>query len=136
MLLTFRSALDFWNSVDQKVKFSFSLGVVPTDADKKSYENRQRSLFGSPLTDTASEWFNTVDEAQVLNDIKDDFLDRFTDDRDKFKHRLEVENASRQEGELIKNYFHGVKHAVDKGWQEDLTNVANANRAQLFQGVS
>ena len=72
-----QSALDFWNSVDQKVKFS--MGVVPTDPDKKkSYENRQRSLFGSLLTDTALEWFNTV-----LNDIKDDFLDRFTDGRDK-----------------------------------------------------
>ena len=93
-----QSALDFWNSVDQKVKFS--LGVVPTDADKKkSYENRQRSLFGSLLTDTALERFNTVDEAKVLNDIKSDFLDRFTDGRDKFKQRLEVENASRQEGE-------------------------------------
>ena len=45
-------------------------------------------------------------------------------------HRLGVENASRQEGELIKNYFHRVKHAVDKGWPEDITNVANANRAQ------
>ena len=124
-----QSALDFWNSVDQKVKFS--LGVVPTDPDKKkSYENRQRSLFGSLLTDTALEWFNTIDEAKVLNDIKNDFLDRFTDGRDKFKHRLEVENASRQEGELIKNYFHRVKHAVDKGWPEDLTNVANADRAQ------
>ena len=49
----------------------------------------------------ALEWFNTVDEAKVLNDIKGDFLDKFTDGRDKFKHRLEVENASRQEGELI-----------------------------------
>ena len=98
------SALDFWNSVDQKVQFS--LGVVSTVPDKKkSYENRQRSLFGSLLTDTALEWFNTVDEAKVLNDIKDDFLDRFTDGSDKFKHRLEVENASRQEGELIKKYF-------------------------------
>ena len=124
-----QSALDFWNSVDRKVKFS--LGVVPTDPDKKkSYENRQRSLFGSLLTDTALEWFNTIDEAKVLNDIKNDFLDRFTDGRDKFKHRLEVENASRQEGELIKNYFHRVKHAVDKGLPEDLTNVANADRAQ------
>ena len=52
----------------------------------------------------------------------------FTDGRDNF--RLEVENASRQEGELIKNYFHRVKHAVNKGWPEDLTNVANTNRAQ------
>ena len=107
------------------------LGVVPTDGDeKKSYENRQRSLFGSLLTDTALEWFNIVDEAKVLNDIKGDFLDRFTDGRDNFKHRLEVENASRQEGELLKNYFRRVKHAVDKGWPEDLTNVANADRAQ------
>ena len=124
-----QSALDFWNSVDQKVKFL--LRVVPSDADKKkSYENRQRSLFGSLLSDTALEWFNTVDEAEVLNDIKDEFLDRFSDGRDKFEHRLDVENASRQEGELIKKYFHRVKHAVDKGWPEDLTNVANTDRAQ------
>ena len=107
------------------------LGVGPTDGDeKKSYENRQRSLFGSLLTDTPLEWFNTVDEAKVLNNIKGEFLDIFTDGRDKFKHRLEVENASRQEGDLIKNYFHRVKHAVDKGWPENLTNVDNANRAQ------
>ena len=67
-----QSALDFWNSVDQKVKFS--LGFVPTEPDKKnSYENRQRSLFGSLLTDAALEWFNTLDEGKVLNDIKDDF---------------------------------------------------------------
>ena len=55
-----------------------------------------------------------------MNDIKYDFLDIFTDGRDKFKHGIEVENA-RQESELIKNYFHKVKHAVDKGWPEDLT---------------
>ena len=107
------------------------LGVGPTDGDeKKSYENRQRSLFGSLLTDSPLEWFNTVDEAKVLNNIKGEFLDIFTDGRDKFKHRLEVENASRQEGDLIKNYLHRVKHAVDKGCPENLTNVDNANRAQ------
>ena len=97
------------------------LEVVPTDADKKKgYEERQRSLFGPLLTDTALEWFNTVDEAKVLNDNKYDFLDIFTDGRDKFRHGLEVENA-RQESEFTKNYFHKVKHAVDKGWPEDLT---------------
>ena len=122
MLLTFGILL---------IKKKFSLGVVPTDGDKKkSYENREKSLFGSLLTDTALEWFNTVDQAKVLNDIKGDFLDRFTDGRDKFKHRLEVKNASRQEGELKKNYFHRVKHVVDKGWPEDLTKVDNANRTQ------
>ena len=82
-----QSALNFLNSVDQRAKFL--IGVVPTDPDKKkkkkSYENRQRSPFGSLLTDTALEWYNNVDEAKVLNDIKDDLLDRFTDGRDKFK---------------------------------------------------
>ena len=48
------------NSVNQKVRFSPV--AFPTDADKK------RSL-------------------KVLNDIKDDLLDRITDPRDKFKYR-------------------------------------------------
>ena len=29
-----------------------------------------------------------------------------------------MEGATRQEGELIKNYFHRIKRAVDRGWPE------------------
>ena len=128
-----QNALEFWNSIDQKVKFSLGT-TIPTDPDKKkSYEGRQRSLFGSLLSDTALEWFNNIDEAKNLTDIKKEFLDRFTDGRDKFKFRIEVENATRQEGELIKNYFHRVKHAVDRGWPEDLTGATDVAQEKLIQ---
>ena len=86
------------------------LGVVPTDTNKKkSYQNRQRSLLGYVLTDTALEFFNTADEAKVLNGFRADFLDRFNDGRYKLKHNLEVENASGQEIDLIKNIFSGTQ---------------------------
>ena len=73
---------------------------------KKVKKNRQRSLFVSLLTDTLTlEWFNTIDETKVLNDIKDYFLDRFTDNCDKFRNRLELAKASKPELELIKTIF-------------------------------
>ena len=50
--------------------------------------------------------------------MKDDFVKRFTDGRDQFRFRLEVENTFRQEGELIKNYLLRIKSGVDKGWPE------------------
>ena len=126
------SALEFWNSVEQKI--NFSLGAHPGSSDpgkKKNYENRQRYLFGSLLTDTALEWYKGVDAAKTLTDIKKEFLDRFTDGRDNFKFRNEVENASRQEGELIKNYFHRIKHAVDRGWPEDIPTSLAGNTAGI-----
>ena len=126
------NALEFWNSVEQKINFSLGAHPGSTDAGKKrNYENRQRYLFGSLLTDTALEWYKGVDAAKTLADIKTEFLDRFTDGRDKFKFRIEVENASRQEGELIKNYFHRIKHAVDRGWPEDIPTSLAGNTAGI-----
>ena len=46
---------------------------------------------------------------------------RFTDCRDQFRFRLEVENTFRQEGELMKNYLHRIKSGVDKGWPEEIS---------------
>ena len=72
------------------------------------------------LTETALEWFNTIDPTRTLDQIKGDFITRFTESRDQFKNRLKVEGATRQEGALIKNYFHRTKHAVDRGWSEKI----------------
>ena len=74
----------------------FSLGQSPHDNDaRRSYDSRQRSLFGYLLTDTSLEWFNdNVTNATTWAQLKDLFLNRFTDGQD---------------GELIKNYFHRIK---------------------------
>ena len=73
------------------------------------------------LTDTSLEWVNDyVTNASTWAQLKDLFLNRFTDRRDQFKHRIDAENASRQDGDLIKNYFHRIKSSVDRGWPESI----------------
>ena len=115
-----QDATSFWNSVENKILFS--LGTRPTaPAAQTSYDKRQQSLFGSLLTDTALEWFESeVTDTTDWNTLKDEFIKRFTDGRDQFRFRLEVENTFRQEGELIKNYLHRIKSGVDKGWPEKI----------------
>ena len=104
-----QDATSFWNSVENKILFS--LGTRPTaPAAQTSYDKRQQSLFGSLFTDTALEWLESeVTDTTDWNTLKDEFIKRFTDGRDQFRFRLEVENTFRQEGELIKNYLHRIK---------------------------
>ena len=124
-----QNATAFWNSVENKILFS--LGQRPADNDaRRSYDSRQRSLFGSLLTDTSLEWFNeNVTNATTWAQLKDLFLNRFTDGRDQFKHRIDAENAARQDGELIKNYFHRIKSSVDRGWPESTDETVHATEA-------
>ena len=76
------------------------------------------------LTDTALEWFEIeVTDATNWNNLKNEFIKRFTDGRDQFRFRLEVENTFRQEGGLIKNYLHRVNSVVDEGWPEKIPTI-------------
>ena len=115
-----QDATSLWKSVENKILFS--LGTRPTSpAAQPSYDKRQQSLFGSLLTDTALEWFESeITNATNWNTLKDEFVKRFTDGRDQFRFRLEVENTFRQEGELIKNYLNRIKSGFDKGWPEKI----------------
>ena len=54
---------------------------------------------------------------------------RFTDERDHFKYRIDAENAARQKGELIKNYFHRTKSSLDRGWPESIEVTVHADEA-------
>ena len=83
-----QDATSFCNSVENKILFS--LGTRPTaPVAQTSYDKRQQSLFGSLLTDTALEWFESeVTDATDWNTLKDEFIKRFTDGRDQFRFRL------------------------------------------------
>ena len=73
------------------------------------------------LLDAALVWFESgITDATDWNTLKDEFIKKFTDGRDLFRFRFEVENAFRQERELIKNYLHRIKSGVDKGWPEKI----------------
>ena len=59
---------------------------------------------------------------------------RFTDGIDRFKHRINAENATRKKGELIKNYFYRVKASVNNGWPESFdTTVYVDGAAQTLE---
>ena len=100
------------------------------------------------LTDTSLEWFNdNVTNATTWAQLKDLFLNRFTDGQDQFKHRIDAENAARQDGVLIKNYFHRVNSSVDRS-SVDVTvhadeaaqtaerNMRTRQRSQKYIGFS
>ena len=115
-----QNANEFWSSVEQKINFSLGT-TLPTDAAAlANHQNRRKALFGSLLTETALEWFNTIGPTRTLDQIKGDFITRFTNSCDQFKYRVEVEGATRQKGKFIKNYFYRIKHAVDRGWPEKI----------------
>ena len=96
------NAKAFWVSDENKIVFS--IGQRPTDAGAQPhYDHRQKSLFASLLTETALEWYtDEVTDATTWAELKDLFLKKFTDSSDRFKHRIDAENATRQEGKSVK----------------------------------
>ena len=75
----------------------------------------------------------TWDEVRTL------FITRFSDGRNKFRHRMEVEHCIRADGEEIRNFLHRIKKTVDKGWPDDMVGIAPGDQdaertAQARQG--
>ena len=74
----------------------------------------------------------------IWNDVLTVFITRFSDGRNKFRHRMEVEHCIRADGEQNRKFLHRIKKTVDKGWPDDLVGIAlgdqNAERtAQVRQ---
>ena len=116
------NARNFLDIVEKKI--AFSLGTRPADAggDQDAYDNRQRALFGSILRGPAAQWYQGLAAKLSWNDIRDQFIDRFTDDKNKYRRRIETENIKRQPDEFIKSYIHRLSTAVDRGWPNPTFN--------------
>ena len=127
-------ARDFIDIIEQKMQFS--LGTRPTagEADARAlYDARKRALFGSVLRGPAAQWFTTVPAADEWPDIRDAFIIRFTDDKDKYRQRIEVENIKRQPNELLKSYIHRLTKAIERGWPDpDYNNAYRENKGIEF----
>ena len=93
---------DFLDIVEKKI--TFSLGTRPADAgdNQDTYDNRQRALFGSIFGGPAAQWYQGLAAHLPSNEIRDQFIDRFTDDKDKYRRRIEAENIKRQPDEFSK----------------------------------
>ena len=122
-----QDAKSFLLTVENKI--NFSPGSRPTDIPERArYLFRKKALFSSLLRGPAAEWYaDSINDAATWDQIRTAFIDRFPDKRDKYRHRITAENCVRGNEELIKNFYHRVKSAVDKGWQLD-PNGTNAER--------
>ena len=112
-------------------KINFALGDAPADPDDLvSYTFRKKSLFSSLLRGPAAEWYEkNFENATSWADTREQFITRFSDERNKFRHRMEVEDCVRGDGEEIRNFPHRIKKIVDKGWPDDMEGIVEADRA-------
>ena len=112
-------------------KINFALGDAPADPDDLvSYTFRKKALFSSLLRGPAAEWYeNNIENATTWADTREQFITRFSDGRNKFRHRMEVEHCVRGDGEEIRNFLHRIKKIVDKGWPDDMEGIVEADRA-------
>ena len=120
-------------------KINFALGDAPADADELvNYTFRKKALFSSPLRGPAAEWYESnITNATTWEDVRTNFITRFSDGRNKFRYRMEVEHCIRGDGEEIRNFFfHRIKRTVDRGWPDDLNGIeaAEHNAERNAQG--
>ena len=82
-------------------KINFALGDAPADPDDLiSYTFRKKALFSSLLRGPAAEWYkNKIKNATTWADTREQFITRFSDGGNKFRHRMEVEHCVRGDGE-------------------------------------
>ena len=88
-------------------KINFALGDAPADLDDfVSYTFRIKALFSSLLRGPAAECYeNNIENATTWADTREQFITRFSDGRNKFRHRMEVEHCVRGDGEEIRNFY-------------------------------
>ena len=67
--------------------------------------------------------------ATTWEHVRKNFITRFSDGRNKFRYRMEAEHCIRGDGEEIRNFLHGIKRRVDKGWPDDLNGIEAAHHA-------
>ena len=89
-------------------------------AERARYLFRKKAPFSSLLRGPAAEWYaDSKNDAANWDQIRTASIERFSDDRDKYRHRITAENYVRGNKKLIKNVYHRVESAVDKGWPLD-----------------
>ena len=124
-----QDAESFVQLIERKINFALDDASADPD-DLISYTFREIALFSSLLRGPAAEWYeNNIENATTWADIREQFITRFSDGRNKFRHRMEVEHCVRGDGEEIRNLLHRIKKIVDRGWPDDMEGLIEADRA-------
>ena len=114
-----QDAKSFLLTVENKI--NFSLGSRPTDISaRKRCSFRTKARFSSLVRGRAADWYaDSKGDAATWDEIRTAFIDRFSYDRNKYRQRITAENCVRGNEELIKNFYHRVKSAVNEEWLLD-----------------
>ena len=110
-------------------KINFALGDAPGDAgDLANYTFRKKALFSSLLRGPAAKRYESnITNATTWDNVRTNFVTRFSDGRNIFRYRMQVEHCIRGDGEEIRNFLHRIKRSVDKGWPDDMEGIAPAD---------
>ena len=98
---------------------------------------QKKALFSSLLRGPAAERYESnITNGTTWEDVRTTFITRFSDGRNKFRYRMEVESCIRGDGEEIRNFLHRIKRTVDKGWPDDMNGIeaAQQNAERAAQG--
>ena len=94
----------------------------------------KKAFFSSLFRGSAAKWYeNNIETATTWADTRELFITRFSDGRNKFRHRMEVEHCERGDGAEIRTFLHRIKKIVDKGWPDDMEGIVEADRAAKRQ---
>ncbi len=119
-------------------KINFAPGDAPVDAGELiNYTFRKKALFSSLLRGPAAEWYESnFTNATTWENVRTNFITRFSDGRNKIRYRMEVEHCIRGDGEEIRNFLHRINRTVDKGWPDDMNGIeaAQQNAERAAQG--
>ena len=128
-----QDAESFIQPIERKI--NFPLGDAPADdGELANYTFRRKAFFSSLLRGPAAEWYqNNIIIATTWEKVRTNFITRFSDGRNKFRYRMEVEHCIRGDREESRNFLHRIKRTVDKGWPDDMNGIEasqqNAERA-------
>ena len=124
-----QDSVSFIQLIERKI--NFALGDAPGDAGElANYTFGKKTLFSSLIRGPAAEWYeNNFTNATTWEIVRTNFTTRFSDERNKFRYRMEVEHCIRGDGEEIQNFLHRIKRTVDKGWPDDLNGIEAAHHA-------
>ena len=78
----------------------------------------ENSFLGPVLRGPAQDWFGALNAAIAWNDLRTQFIDHFTDGKNKYLQQFEAESLKRQDNEPIKGFIYRVTRVVDKGWSD------------------
>ena len=123
-----QDAQSFIQLIERKNNFAF--GDAPGDAGElANYTSRRKALFSS-LRVPAAEWYeNIITNATTWENVRTNFITRFSYGRNRFRYRMEVEHCIRGDGEEIRNFFQRIKRTIDKAWPNDLHGIEAAHHA-------